>query len=96
MLSPELSTAGNIGNKVAVQVSRNEIALERDVGRFFFTVYSVTVIVNISRDNLVEDARVERWGDEVHKQGLVHLEVIKKMILKSGDDRRAVMGDMTY
>jgi hypothetical protein len=44
MLSPELSTAGNIGNKVPVQVSRNEIALERGVGRFFFTVYSVTVI----------------------------------------------------
>jgi hypothetical protein len=37
-------------------------ALEKDVGRFFFTVYSVAVIVNISRDNLVEEARVERWG----------------------------------
>jgi hypothetical protein len=34
--------------------------------------------------------------DEVRKQGLAHLEVIKKMILKSGDDRRAAMGDMTY
>jgi hypothetical protein len=36
------------------------------------------------------------FTDEVRKHGLVHLEVIKKMILKSGDDRRAVMGDMTY
>jgi TPR repeat protein len=36
------------------------------------------------------------FTDEVRKQGLEHLEVIKKMILKSGDDRRAVMGDMTY
>ena len=33
-----------------------------DMGRFYFTEYSVAVIVNISRDNLVEDARVERWG----------------------------------
>lgn len=36
------------------------------------------------------------FTDEVRKQGLEHLEVIKKMILKNGDDRRAVMGDMTY
>jgi hypothetical protein len=36
------------------------------------------------------------FTDEVRKQGLEHLEVIKTMILKSGDDRRAVMGDMTY
>jgi hypothetical protein len=36
------------------------------------------------------------FTDEVRKQGLEHLEVIKKMILKSGDDRRAVLGDMTY
>jgi hypothetical protein len=36
--------------------------MEKDVGRFFFTVYSVAVIVNFSRDNLVKDARVERWG----------------------------------
>ena len=37
-------------------------ASEKDVGRFFFTEYSVVVIVNFSRDNNVEDARVERWG----------------------------------
>jgi hypothetical protein len=36
------------------------------------------------------------FTDEVRKQGLEHLEVIKKMMLKSGDDRQAVMGDMTY
>jgi hypothetical protein len=41
---------------------RSFFASEKDVGRLFFTEYSVVVIVNISRDNLVEDARVERWG----------------------------------
>jgi len=41
---------------------RSYFASEKDVGRFYFTEYSVVVIVNISQDNLVEDARVERWG----------------------------------
>jgi hypothetical protein len=37
-------------------------ASDKNVGRFFFTEYSVVVIVNVSRDGHVEDARVERWG----------------------------------
>jgi TPR repeat protein len=36
------------------------------------------------------------FTDEVRKEGMEHLEVIKQMILKSGDDRRLVMGDMSY
>jgi hypothetical protein len=35
---------------------------ENNVGRFFFTEYSVVVIVNVSKDGRVQDARVERWG----------------------------------
>jgi TPR repeat protein len=36
------------------------------------------------------------FTDEVRKAGMEHLEVIQKMILKSGDDRRLIMGDMSY
>ena len=37
-------------------------ALEKHVGRFLFTEYDIAVIVNVSNDNHVTDARVERWG----------------------------------
>jgi len=37
-------------------------APEKNVGRFFFTEYSVVVIVNVSHDGHVENVKVERWG----------------------------------
>jgi TPR repeat protein len=36
------------------------------------------------------------FTDEVRREGMEHLQVIRKMILNSGDDRRIVMGDMSY
>ena len=36
------------------------------------------------------------FTDDVRKRGMEHLEIVKQMILKNGDDRRLVMGDMTY
>ncbi len=37
-------------------------AVEKRVGRFLFTEYDVAVIINVSKDNHVADARVEKWG----------------------------------
>jgi hypothetical protein len=42
--------------------NQSYFASEKGVGRFFFTEYSVVVIVNVSHEGHVEDARVERWG----------------------------------
>ncbi len=41
---------------------KSYFASEKNVGRFFFTEYSVVVIVNVSQDGHVEDSRVETWG----------------------------------